>query len=549
MEDSNRKHLSRDNAEYRSLATNTFFSFLFNYSSLFFTFVYSFLLARLFSDIIWGYLILATAFITIIIIITSLLPSGLNFALNYFIPRYLVLNEKSKIKSLIRNSIIIKLVFLIPVFIISIFFFMTLGYLFEISLNDQVSLLFLLSPLILINSLNYILNAINRGFSKFNLIFIFLLVKNAIHIIPLMIYYIYNINITIETAAIITLISGLIPFILNSLFIFVLIYRIKPTGGEPDSFRKDVSKVFKYGRFIGVTDLIERLWKESQLIGIGFIESPDVVTGYNISLSYQKLSEYSKISFHYPLLTSFTKLNTKENYEQTSLIYRVVYRITLFLLLIISGILFFSVDFVLDFVFLEDRLVHSNLLRLVVVASLFKILDLFLQTYLNAQRKLKISLILKIIYISFNIPLFFIGLVYFGVEGAIILGLILGNIISLVIQIFATYKFGNIRLNIKKIIILYFSFFISVIITLILKTYVFKDASFVLIQNLGFSLFKNFDFFSIGSFLILFILLNLLLKTVSSSDIMSFELLLKKERFFDKIMRKGLRILKKFTRD
>jgi len=550
MEHNNTKNpLARDNAEYRNLATNSFFSFLFNYSSLFFTFIYSFLLARLFTDVVWGFLILATSYITVIVIITSLLPSGLKFALNYYIPRYLALNEKSKIKSLIRNSIIIKLLLLIPVLIISILIFMIFGDIFEITLKDKVSLLFLLSPMIFINSLNYILNAINRGFSKFNYSFIFLLLKNAIHIIPLLIYYIFDINITIETVAFIILISAGIPFILNSLFIFIMIYSIKSPKTETDSFRKDLSKAFKYGRLIGLTDLLERLSGEAQIQGIGFFESSDMVTGFKISHNYQRLSEYSKVSFQSPLLTSFTTLNTKDNYAQARIIYRTIYKITLFLLLIISGILFFSVEFTLDVVFLEDRLIYSNLLRLIVIASIFRILDLFLQTYLNAQRKVKISLILKVIYISFSLPLFFFGLIYFGVEGAIFFGLILGNIISFFIQIFTSYKFGNITLNIKKISILYFTFFISLAITILLKTYLLKDASFMFIQNSGFSLFKNLDFLSIGTFLILFILLNLILKTVSSSDIKNFKSILKEERFFDKIMLKVLNILQKFTRD
>ena len=181
----NENQHSKGNTEYRTLATNTLFSFLFNYSSLFFTFVYSFLLARLFVDVVWGYLILATSYIMIVVIITSLLPPGLNFTLNYYIPRYFALYEKFKIKSLIRNTVLIKLTFLIPVFIVSVLAFL----LFSNFLADTlVTLFFILSPCILVNSLNYIVEAINRGFNKFNYNFLFLIVKNIIHIIPLIIF-------------------------------------------------------------------------------------------------------------------------------------------------------------------------------------------------------------------------------------------------------------------------------------------------------------------------------------------------------------------------
>ncbi len=551
MENNSKDQLPSDNQEYRNLATNTVFSFLLNYSSLFFTFVYSFLMARLFrfQDDIWGFLIIATSFIMIIVTISSLLPPGLNFALNYYIPHYLVLKEKSKIKSLIKNSIIIKLIFLVPVFIISLLFFILFGEIFQISLEDRVSLLYIMSPLIFINSLNYILDAINRGFSRFNYNLFFLIVKNAIHIIPLLLYFLLRKNIQIEMVALIILISGLVPFILNFLFIFVMIYRIEPSGNEPDSFKSDLSKTFKYGSYIGLTDLIDRLWKEAQIQGIGFFKSSDIVMGYNISFNYQKISDYSTTSFNFPLLTSLTTLNAQQNYEQASLVYRIAYKMTLFLLLLISGILFFSVEFTIDFVFLEDRLIYSNLLKLMVIASIFKVLGLYLQTYLNAQHKVKISLILKIIYMAFTIPLFFIGLIYLGVEGAIIYGLIVGNIISIVIQIYATYRFAKIKLNIKKIIVQYLTFFTSLVITMLLKEYIFKDASLILLDRIGLSLIKNFDLLSIISFLLLFLLMNVLLKTVTSSDIIYFESYFQKDRSFDKIIKKILGFLKKFTRN
>ena len=549
MENNSKNKLPSDNQEYRNLASNTVFSFLLNYSSLFFTFIYSFLMARLFQDDIWGFLIIATSFIMIIVTISSLLPPGLSFALNYYIPHYLVLKEKSKIKSLIKNSIIIKIIFLVPVFMVSILVFILFGVIFQVSLEDKVSLLYIMSPLIFINSLNYILDAINRGFSRFNYNLLFLIVKNAIHIIPLLLFFILRINVQIEIAALIILISGLVPFILNSIFVFFMIYRIEPSGNEPDSFKSDLSKTFKYGGFFGLTDLIDRLWKEAQVIGIGFLKSPEVVTGYNISFNYQKISEYSITSFHFPLLTSLTTLNTQKNYEQASLVYRIAYKMTLFLLLIISGILFFSVEFTIDFVFLEERLIYSNLLKLIVIASIFKVLGLYLQTYLNAQHKVKISLILKVTYMAFNIPLFFIGLIYLGVEGAIIYGLILGNIISMVIQIFATYRFAHIKLNISKIIIQYFTFFASMVITMLLKEYIFKDASLTLLDRIGLSLIKNFDILSIISFLLLFLLMNVILKTVTSSDIIYFESYFQKDRFFDKIITRILSFLKKFTRN
>ena len=213
MERENTERRPAENSvEYKSLATNTFYSFLLNYGSHFFTLVHSFLLARLIIDFYWDFLILARSYITIIVIITLFLPPGLNYALHYYIPRYLALNQKSKIKSLIKHAFIIKLLFLIPVFFISIFIFFIFNNAFALTLEDKISLLYLYSPLIFINSFNYILTAINRGFSRFNVLFGLLLVKNAIHISPLLIFLIFDYNINVEIIALIVVISSLIPF-------------------------------------------------------------------------------------------------------------------------------------------------------------------------------------------------------------------------------------------------------------------------------------------------------------------------------------------------
>lgn len=537
---------STGTSEYRTLASNTLFSFMINYVSLFFTFIYSFLLARLFTDELWGYLIIATSFITITVTISGLLPPGYSFALNYYIPRYRALNENAKIKSVIKNAFIIKIVFLIPIFIFSVLLITMLRNFFD---TDTVALFYILSPLIFINSLNFIVTAINRGFNKFKYNLIFVIVKDGLQILPLLILFINEVNVEIGVAAWIVLISSTISLVGNSLFLFILVFRIKPTGSEPDSFKEDLIKMFRYGGATATTDIFEKVWREFQLQGIGYFISPNAATGFNISLNYQKLSEYSIKSFQFPLLNSFTTLNVKENYEQIERIYKIAYRMTLFLILFISGILFLSVEFVLDFLFLEGRLIFSNFLRLILLATIFKILASFVQSHLNAQHKVKISLVLRFLYTSISVPLFFMGLYFGGVEGAILYGLILGNLLSMVIQIYATYRFAKIKLNIKKILIQYLTFFGPLVITILLKEFFLKDVSLNLIEDLGLTLFKNFDFISISIFIILFIFFNFMLKTVTTSDISSFESFLNKKRFFDKYLIKGLRVVKKFTRN
>jgi O-antigen/teichoic acid export membrane protein len=537
-----------DDKEYKNLARNTFYSFLMNYGSHFFTFIISFLLARLITDTNWQFLILALSYMAIITIITSLLPPGQDYSLNYYIPRYLALNQKSKIKSLIKNAFIIKILFLIPVFIVSIIIFSVFADIFAVNLETKVILLYILSPVIITNGLTKILDAINRGFSRFKFLFILLMVKNVFHITPLFLYYFFKIGITVETIALIYMISYLIPFSLNLLFVIKKVHNIESIKSEKESLKEDFNKAVRYGSFIGFSNIIARLWKEAQFQGIGFYESPGAVTGYNIAWNYKDIGAYSVHSFNLPLLTSFTSLNTKENYDQIKKIFKVSYKITLFLLLIIAGFLFFAVDFLIDFIFLETRLVYSNFLKLMLIATVFSVLEKFVQNLLNSSNKVKIPFLLKIFDMSYSVPLFFIGLIYFGVEGAIIFGLIIGFIISTIIQIIVTRKFGNVKLNIRTIFVQYLSFFIPLGITMIFESLVFKEVSFRIIESLGFSLFKNFDFLSIGTFIILFISMNLVLKAVTSADIEIFESILNKDRSIDRILIKGLNLLKRFTR-
>ena len=539
---------SKNENEFRKLSKNTFFAFLINYGSHFFTFVNAFFLARLITDISWDFLILASSFITIIVIISSLFPPGLNYALNFFIPKHIALNQNSELRSLIKRSFILKLVFLIPIMILSIIFFFLFSNFFEINLEDKIILLYILWPTIFTGSMNYIFNAIFRGFSKFNFVFIKLILREAIQIGPLVFCYLFDIKVTIEFVALITMIAAISEFSLNFIFI-ALIYRYNNfSKSKSDSLKNDISKVLKYGGYTGSTNIIDKFWKETQVQGIGLLNSSGGVTGFNIALNYQSIGLKIVPTFSEPLLVSLTSLNIKNQQKEVEKIYKVAYKFTLFSLLLLSGILYISVDFILDVVFLESRLIYSNFLKLIVLAQIFRILKTFVQTLFNSQNNENFSFYLSIIYMTYVIPLFFIGLIYFGVEGALLFGFIIGNIISLMIQIIASYKIGKIKLDIKKIAVLYLGFFIPLLIVIILDELILKEASKAFLLSLNLSLIKNFNFLAIGTFLLLFIIINLLFNTINSNDISFIESNLKENKFINRILIKGLNILKKFTR-
>ena len=139
--------------EVLTLARNSLYSFLNSYGTFIFSIITFIFMARLISDVEWGYLILANTYILIILLILSFLPPGLGPSLNYYFPRYLVQNDFSQLKSHIKYVIYIKVVFIIPVFFISIMIFVFFTDIFTITLHNHTNLLLLLSPIIIITGL------------------------------------------------------------------------------------------------------------------------------------------------------------------------------------------------------------------------------------------------------------------------------------------------------------------------------------------------------------------------------------------------------------
>ena len=91
----NNQTKKKTNKDQRTLAKNSFYSYLGSYSNYFLALVTSFLLARMISISSWGYLITATSIISIFTVILGYLPPGLSASLNYYIPRYKTLKQMS----------------------------------------------------------------------------------------------------------------------------------------------------------------------------------------------------------------------------------------------------------------------------------------------------------------------------------------------------------------------------------------------------------------------------------------------------------------------
>ena len=105
---------------YKTLAKNSIYSIFNRYGTYVFSLATSFLVARMISKEIWGFLILATSLMGIFTLITSFLPPGMNFSLGYYIPRYRAQNKMKMVKSFILKSLYIRIAVVLCVYIIAL---------------------------------------------------------------------------------------------------------------------------------------------------------------------------------------------------------------------------------------------------------------------------------------------------------------------------------------------------------------------------------------------------------------------------------------------
>jgi len=531
--------------EHKLLAKNTFYSFFTSYGNLIFQIIISFLVARLISKEAWGFLILATSYVLIVTTISYFLPPALDYSLNYYIPRYISLNQKTKLKSFIKNAIFLKLLFLIPIFFISTFIFQIFSELFTIKLKDHTSLLYLLSPLIIIIGFNPILNAINRSFNMYKTVFLLLLISFSFQISALLICFLFIINVNIELLALIQIFTSIISFIINCFIITIKLYKIENSDEKGLLFKEFSRKVFKYGFPLSFGYFIYGFWNQIQIQGIGFFNTPENVTGYNISLNYSEYSRMAVSSLSLPLLTSFTRLNSTQNYIQIILIYNRLIKYSLFLLLLFSGLLYFLGDFFLFFIYGESYTIFSIFLKMMIISIIFRFMNTPFDALILAQNRSKYIAPIRVIMMIIYCSLFFIGLIYYGILGAI-LGIIISNFLILLLYTILSFKILKININIKKIISQYLIFFIGLGITFFLETILLKELNYVILQNLNLLFFKYIPFLSILTFLIIFIFLNIFLKTFSRKDFEYLESFFNKDNKFHKLIRKGLRFFKKY---
>jgi O-antigen/teichoic acid export membrane protein len=539
------KKISR---EYKSLVKNSFYSFMHSYSAFLFSIITSFIMARIISQEVWSYLILSTAYTTLFTLILTFLPPSLALTFNYFVARFRSLNENAKLKSFIFNSMVLRSFFVFLTFIVSFIIFIVFSDLFKISLLNYYHILLIISPLIIINGLDKVLIAIDRALNMFNFVFYLLIIRYIFHIGGLLFIFLFFETIELSNIALIILISNLIPFVINCIFVFISVkYTIEKTNEKKLSIKETFKYLYSYGSPLSVKNFIDSLIKETRIVVIRFFESPEFITGYSIANNYKAVSAQTFQSLPDPLTISFTELYSKQKIGDIKKIYDTVFQFFIFIILLLTGLLIFVADFFLYIIYGVSYLKFSLLLKLATLSLIFNVIGIFFQALLRASNKVKYIIPVSLLVSSITFGFFLIGLVIFGIHGAV-LGIFFGSMINFFIFIFVNLKMFNLKTNIKEIIFQYVIFFASLGITLLLEVLITRNLNSIILEFLHLSFLNHIQFLSILIFLILFLSLNIVLKIINKANIEYVEAFLAKETLMNKILKKGLKYLKRIVK-
>ena len=534
--------------EILTLARNSIYSFLNSYGTFFFSIITYFFMARLISDVEWGYLILANTYILIILLILSFLPPGLGPSLNYYLPRYIVQNDFNQLKSHIKYVIYIKVVFIIPVFFISVLIFVFFTDLFTITLQNHTNLLLLLSPIIIITGLDSILIFINKGLNLFKTVFMLLLVRYVFNISAL-IFCIFVLNTAdLEVIALINVLSLLLPFLLNCLVVLIKYKRIKDDNQKQFSIKSHLRNTIKFGTNIKLGQFFSEIWAQIQLLSIGTFSTPNFVTGFTIARNYSLFSSSMTISFVSPLTLSFSRLNVKKKHKQIENLYNVFLIYSLFLLLLITGILYFCADIFLVFVYGQSYIDYSLLLKIMLFTIVFLGIGTPYESLMLATGKSKWIFRYRFLAFLIRLPLFLFFLLNFDLIWALV-SIVISNLIITCIASILSIKIGKIRLNLKKIFLMLVSFFLALTIAIIIDNIILNEFNSLILQSINLSPLKYLNLWTIGLFILTFFLFLFLTKMFSVKDIEYLEDLLSKETKTQNLLKKGLKGLKKIIRN
>lgn len=530
--------------ENKNLFKNSIYSFIFMFSGIFFQIAIAFLIARAITIESWGVLILSTSFIALVVVITNYFPPALDSSIIYYAPRFISLKENKKLRSFIKNVIILKFLFLLSFYFL--FLFLLINIIEKIWINS--TLLFILSPLIIFSGFNLIFYSILRGFNRFKSIFLITFFSSFFKILLLLMFN-ELFTAKIEYIALIQVISEVIPFLVCLIYIFNIVRKLTSEEGYDKKISlKEVFKITsKYGFPISFGYLASGLWNQIQILGVGLLTRIENVTGYNISSVYSSDIIHLNISLSTPLIKSFSTLDASNQSEKIKNIYILVLKLEIFFFSIIIGIFFYLSDFFLLLVYGSNYMNFSIFLKLMMISIIFNVIQTPSNALLIAKNKQYYFAIIRIIMVGIYTILFFSFLFFFGFIG-LFFSIIFSNILIFIMYLILAYKILLIEIDLKKLFLQYFSFFSALIISIFLNSLFLKDLSMFLLNLFNLSFFNSIPFFTILIFITLCLFFTFLFRIFKKNEIEYFQSILNIKKFSNRIIIKSLSFIKKFVK-
>ncbi|MFW9988144.1 MAG: lipopolysaccharide biosynthesis protein [Candidatus Odinarchaeota archaeon] len=341
--------------------------------------------------------------------------------------------------------------------------------------------------------------------------------------------------------------SLIVPVILGFLIFMINIPKIKSKEEDGLNSKQFIKKVMKYGSFLRFESFLSSMWMETQTQAIKVFENSKWVTGNNISRNYTNSSTLFLGALSNPLISSLSGLDSIENNDNIAKMFKIIFNYTLYLFLFIAGLLFFISEFFLSFIYGDNYVEYSFLIELMLFSLVLSIYPTFFSILLRITQKIKLLAIITLIFFPLHIISVFIGLINYGIYG-MYFAMIIINVLLLIFELVLTLKLLKINMGFYKMIFQYLSFFIAIFIASILGILIFNDLSYQFWMHSNLPIFKYLNLVNLIIFVTIFLLLNIIFKIFTKSDIEYIERLFTKDKISHKYMNKLLRFIKRFLR-
>ncbi|MFX1237244.1 MAG: lipopolysaccharide biosynthesis protein [Promethearchaeota archaeon] len=524
------------------LARNSFLSIMEHYSTYLFGLIHSAILARIIERSLIGILAYATSTIAIFSLILIFLPPGLDESLVYYIPKLKAQNQEQKLRKLLLHMFYVRLIATFILFTFCLLIITGFSAIFNTYSEGNLIVLYILSPSILFSGIGSFLTAVCVGSGYFKTTLKLKLLNYFFNLISLLAYLLIFANISIEIIALIDLFSIIIPVLINIL-VFIHIIRKLPSGEKSLKLKSSIKMISTYGGFTLTETFTSRIWDEVQIQGVRIFDTADSLVGYKYSNNYSSTTHKFIGGLRSPLTITFSGLFTKNDLGTVNRITNITLKYTHFLLFILIGLFFFGTELFLYVVYQPSFLDFTPIFQLRMLTISASPINLVFYVLLKSSKRVKL---MPHYYISFMIVCIiglFIGLISFGIYGALI-SLICINFLFMFINLFLILKLFKLEINSEKLLLFYISFAFSLLIAILLDKVLFHSINITISEWIGIYFIRYIKIFPFLTFLATFLVFNYTLQLFTKNDLKYIEERLINKKFAIRI----LNIIKKFLR-